>query len=147
MPNGNGTRNNYEGNKKIGIYKGSWRNGNRNGAGKMNYTNGSIYNGLWKKDKMNGEGKLNYSNGDYYEGEYKDDNRKGKGKLHNSNGNYMKVNLRIITDMEKETYKFDNIKIYGKDYGSLHDENDYYSLAISFIILKFSFIVISNFKI
>lgn len=39
-------------------YDGNWKDGKKNGQGKMNFANGDEYEGLWKDDKMNGHGKM-----------------------------------------------------------------------------------------
>ena len=89
---GNGIRHYYEGNKRTGLYKGSWIQSKRDGRGEMhNYTEGSIYIGLWTDDKRNGKGIFNLTkDDDYYIGEFKDNERygKGRGKIHYSNGDY-----------------------------------------------------------
>jgi len=130
LPNGNGTKYYYEGNKKIGYYNGSWINSKRSGRGEMhNYKEGIIYNGLWKNDKRHGKGKINYTNGDYYEGDFmnglkegkgiyyyldcyynggwKEDKRHGEGKIYCKDGIYY------------NGYFYDD-KFKGKGYGKLY---------------------------
>ena len=38
----------------------------------MNFANGDIYEGKWKDGYKNGQGKMNFANGDIYEGKWKD---------------------------------------------------------------------------
>jgi len=63
------------------VYIGQWKNGNRNGEGKMNYRNGDIYEGQWKNGNIQGKGKMIYENGNVYEGEWKNGNMQGQGKM------------------------------------------------------------------
>ena len=73
--------------------KNSKRNGY--GYGEMHYEDGSIYKGLWKNDQRNGKGKLNYSNVDYYIGDFLNDKYygQGKGKIHYGNDDYFEGNF------------------------------------------------------
>ena len=66
--------------KNLGVYKGWWKGGVREGYGKMTYENGYVYEGEWKKGVREGYGKMTYENGDVYEGEWKKDVREGYGK-------------------------------------------------------------------
>jgi hypothetical protein len=56
------------------IYEGEFKDGNRNGKGKMIFSNGDIYEGEFKDGIENGKGKKIFSNGDIYEGEFKEGN-------------------------------------------------------------------------
>ena len=41
----------------------------RQGFGECYYTDGSIYKGYWKNDQRNGQGSITYFDGNKYEGE------------------------------------------------------------------------------
>ena len=43
---------------KSSIYEGQFKNGERDGWGRMIYTNGSYYQGNWSNGMLEGEGKL-----------------------------------------------------------------------------------------
>jgi hypothetical protein len=90
------------------IYAGGWLNGLMEGAGEMNYMNGTSYAGMWRQGKRNGKGCLKTTinkvrqtyNGDFvndlrdgiglitffdgssYDGQWKEDKRHGVGRLH-----------------------------------------------------------------
>jgi serine/threonine protein kinase len=66
---------------------GDFLNGELNGSGFCNYTNGDRYEGEFRNDKFNGKGKIKYANGSRYEGEFRDDNLNGKGVFVQANGN------------------------------------------------------------
>ena len=66
-----------------GTYNGEWKDGKREGNGKMKYNYGNIYEGEWKNDAMEGKGIMSFVNNPYYkkyEGEWKNDNKHGKGR-------------------------------------------------------------------
>ena len=82
---------------------GEFKNGRRDGQGKMTYPAGSVYEGQWKIDKFHGLGKLTYANGSVKEGDYLynkfkgiyDGPRKnglpdGPGHIFNNDGSYYK---------------------------------------------------------
>lgn len=56
----------------IGIYKGNFENGVRDGMGTFVWNDGSEYNGNWNEDKIEGEGKLIFPNYSYLEGVFLD---------------------------------------------------------------------------
>ena len=61
-------------------YVGEWRNGMKDGFGKIYWNDGSIYIGAFVMDKVNGFGKLIHTDGDIYYGFWKDDRASGAGK-------------------------------------------------------------------
>jgi hypothetical protein len=76
--------------KEIGIaelYEGEWRDGERNGKGRLSGRLGEIYEGMWKNGKRNGFGKQVYVNGKVYEGEWSENYENGFGKLIYPDGN------------------------------------------------------------
>ena len=73
------------------IYNGDWVDGDRNGWGTMQYTNG-FYEGEWKNNNREGKGKMTWTQhpnkGDVYDGEWKDDTMHGKGIYQFHNGRW-----------------------------------------------------------
>lgn len=73
----------------VGVYTGSWSDGEPKGTGTMVYDNGDVYTGEWGGYQgRNGSGTMTYANGDYYDGEWEFDRRQGIGTMAYSNGDY-----------------------------------------------------------
>ena len=68
------------------VYEGEWKDDVYNGQGKFYYTTGTVYEGEWKDGKWNGQGKVIWADGNVYEGEFKDNKYNGQGKLTYING-------------------------------------------------------------
>ena len=68
------------------VYEGDWKDGKRNGRGKMVFANGEIYEGDFQDDNMHGHGKMVFAVGDIYEGEWIDGQCHGRGKMTLANG-------------------------------------------------------------
>ena len=68
------------------VYEGAWKNDLREGKGKMTFANKSSYEGFWFDDEIDGEGTYNYFNGDVYEGRFKRGKKYGDGKMSYENG-------------------------------------------------------------
>ena len=68
---------------KEGKYTGEFKNGKKEGKGRIEYNSGEIksYEGGWKKDKPDGFGKEIYINGAFYEGHFLKGLKNGRGKL------------------------------------------------------------------
>ena len=80
-------KDNFEGNNE-NYYIGEWKNGLRNGKGKLYYNNGNLqYEGDFVNDKFEGNGKYISKNGKYYIGEWKNGLKDGKGKFYYQNKN------------------------------------------------------------
>ena len=47
----------------------------------MTYANGSVYDGDWKNGDKDGQGKMTYANGSVYDGDWKNGDKDGIGKL------------------------------------------------------------------
>ena len=60
-------------------YKGTWKNGMREGYGKMTWKSGARYDGYWFMDMRQGQGKYFWSDGSWYLGEFKINHRHGIG--------------------------------------------------------------------
>lgn len=67
-------------------YSGGFKDGKKDGQGKMTYVGGAVYEGEWKDDVYNGQGKFYYTTGDVYDGEWKDSKYNGQGKLTYADG-------------------------------------------------------------
>jgi len=63
------------------LYEGGLKNDQRDGLGKLTFTNGDIYEGEFRKGQITGHGKFTYKNGDTYEGNFVEGRRIGKGKF------------------------------------------------------------------
>ena len=64
-----------------GVYKGEWRDGEKNGKGKFTWYDGDVYDGEWKCGIMHGKGTFKWTSGDVYVGEWKAGQVDGKGKM------------------------------------------------------------------
>jgi len=69
--------------------KGEWKNGLRNGFGKMTFISGDTYEGYWKDDKHSRNGKFRWKrkNRREYEGEWENGLQQGPGIEYTSNVN------------------------------------------------------------
>lgn len=62
-------------------FEGIYKDGARNGFGRMVYPNGDVYEGEWVDNKMHGEGTYTYKkSGDIYSGSWKDGIKSGDGR-------------------------------------------------------------------
>jgi hypothetical protein len=66
-------------NNKVDVYEGDWKNGLRQGKGKLIFNTGKTYEGDFILDKMEGRGILKGA-AFIYEGEFANDKMDGKGK-------------------------------------------------------------------
>lgn len=69
-----------------GKYKGNWIDGQRNGIGKMIFTNGVTYRGNWENDQPQGYGEVTFADGQKYTGDWVDGKKSGFGQIFFSNG-------------------------------------------------------------
>ena len=112
-------KNNYEYSKKVynnGVYKGEFKNNQRNGYGEMNYENGEYYFGQWLNDRRNGKGILYYYKHKIkYKGDFVSDKFEGMGKYIDENDNYYVGQFfnGLKHGKGTEYYKNDNIKYEG----------------------------------
>ncbi len=60
-------------------YEGYWKDGKREGNGKMYFNDLLIYDGGWRNDRFNGIGKRFYPDGSVFYGEFQDNQRHGFG--------------------------------------------------------------------
>ncbi|MDR1329428.1 MAG: hypothetical protein LBK23_07500 [Oscillospiraceae bacterium] len=70
----------------VRTYTGDWKNGLRNGQGKLVYSDGEWYEGEWVDDKSHGQGKYVHSDGSWYEGEWANNEANGRGRTHYADG-------------------------------------------------------------
>jgi hypothetical protein len=68
------------------FYIGQWKNGNKQGYGKLYFPDGSAYSGHFNKNSAKGKGRLMHSNGDVYVGDWDDDKAHGTGTYYSING-------------------------------------------------------------
>ena len=61
------------------IYRGKFKAGVKRGSGTYTFKNGEQYTGSFKRDKQHGMGSYNYNNGEVFKGEFKNNKRDGKG--------------------------------------------------------------------
>ena len=65
------------------MWVGYWEGNNKGKYGKMISKDGKVmYEGEYKNGKRNGYGRMNFNSGEWYEGEFKDGKREGKGVFH-----------------------------------------------------------------
>jgi len=62
-----------------GVYRGWTKGNNRDGSGKMTFSNKDQFEGNWRDDKKHGKGIYNYSNRDKYDGSWSMDMKNGYG--------------------------------------------------------------------
>ena len=120
-------------------YEGEWKNGLRNGKGKLYdeknhikydgdwiddkkegygiyiWDNGERFEGEWKNDLRNGKGVDYYKNGDKYEGNWVNNKREGVGKYIYKNGDYYfgEYKKHFANGKGTEFYKNGKIKYEG----------------------------------
>mmetsp|Transcript_12940 Transcript_12940/g.13052 ORF Transcript_12940/g.13052 Transcript_12940/m.13052 type:complete len:93 (-) Transcript_12940:240-518(-) len=76
-----GQRTYYEEHYKDGsVYIGEWRDGKRDGRGKLVLSNGDTHDGEFKFDKRHGIGLSTWDSGDIYIGNYHEDDIHGIGE-------------------------------------------------------------------
>jgi hypothetical protein len=68
-------------------YIGSFKDGNKEGYGKIIFDDGKYFEGLFKNNSANGVGYMEYSDGEIYVGEFKNNLADGFGTVYYSNGN------------------------------------------------------------
>lgn len=62
-------------------YEGNYKNGLKDGYGKMVFPSGDVYEGMWVENKMCGEGTYTYkATGDIYSGSWENDKKSGAGR-------------------------------------------------------------------
>lgn len=82
MPSGKGIFRWPNGSK----YDGHWRDGRRNGFGKLEASDGFFYDGSWVDNAMEGKGFARYPNGQEYDGMWLNGKRDGRGTVTFGNG-------------------------------------------------------------
>lgn len=94
-----------------GRYEGFKQNHQKNGIGRITYTDGGSYEGQWKNDRMDGYGKLFYPNGKTaYEGYWIEDEFNGTGRVYN----------------EIEERLLESISVNYLDFSDIEDKWEYY---------------------
>ena len=118
--NGYGTLKNKIENK---TYEGNFKNGLKEGKGKLTFPDKSEYSGYFENDKISGEGEFYWANGDYYKGYFKNQIFYGEGDLKIKNGSkykgqffYGKFHGKGVFQW-KNGDKYDGYYSYGKKEG------------------------------
>ena len=62
-------------------YRGKFKAGIKRGSGVYTFENGEKYKGYFKRDKKHGLGSYTYSNGEIFKGEFKNNIRDGRGYI------------------------------------------------------------------
>jgi len=71
---------NSEGNESFFSYDGMWKNGNMEGEGVYQFSDGSLYRGLFKRNLPDGHGTATYDGGTIYIGDWKNGYPHGEGR-------------------------------------------------------------------
>jgi hypothetical protein len=118
--NGYGTLKNKIENK---TYEGNFKNGLKEGKGKLTFPDKSEYSGYFENDKISGEGEFYWANGDYYKGYFKNQIFHGEGDLKIKNGSKYKGQFFYGRFHGKGVFqwkngdKYDGYYSYGKKEG------------------------------
>ena len=78
----------YELSSNTNRYEGEFKDGNRDGYGRMKYANGGIYEGEWKNDCEHGHGRYILAEGRWYEGVWVDGKMDGRVILYDHGRKY-----------------------------------------------------------
>lgn len=63
-----------------GVYQGEWKQGRRDGKGRMEYPSGNVYDGEWKDNAKQGYGTMKWTTkNEEYEGEWDNNQPSGQG--------------------------------------------------------------------
>ena len=104
--NGKGTLEFSNGNK----YQGEFKYGNFNGIGKYYFSNGDRYEGEFSTNQRQGWGTFYYSNGDRYVGEWIEGKKNGQGSLYASNGTIKSKGTWVNDNLKASTQLVNSIK-------------------------------------
>jgi len=77
LKNGHGTWTHPDGDN----YKGKFKSGLKRGRGTYTFENGEEYSGYFKRDQQHGLGQYKYNNGEIFKGEFKNNIRDGRGYI------------------------------------------------------------------
>ena len=95
------------------VYEGGFSEGKAEGLGKfIRYSDKATYKGEFKDDKQDGHGKEVYSDGAYYEGEYSEGIKHGKGKFIWKDGSFYEGEVKNNKLHGKGKYVWGNGKKY-----------------------------------
>lgn len=64
---------------RTSTYRGGYKDGAKDGAGRLQYGNGDEYQGLWSSDLRQGPGTYRFANGDVFSGQWVKDKKQGAG--------------------------------------------------------------------
>ena len=96
LQNGKGMQ--YDSKKNKVIYEGNFKNGVRDGEGKMFFQNGDSYEGNFVNDVRQGHGVYHFKSGATWEGEFTEDKMNGEGEFTGANGKKktVKYNMGVL---------------------------------------------------
>lgn len=104
MPSGKGIFRWPDGSK----YDGHWKDGRRNGFGKLESSDGFVYDGTWLDNAMEGKGFAKYPNGQEYDGMWLNGKRDGRGTVTFGNGAVYKGRFKDDCIEGQGTLKIEN---------------------------------------
>lgn len=104
MPSGKGIFRWPDGSK----YDGHWKDGRRNGFGKLESSDGFVYDGTWVDNAMEGKGFARYPNGQEYDGMWLNGKRDGRGTVTFGNGAVYKGRFKDDCIEGQGTLKIEN---------------------------------------
>ena len=94
VPHGEGTITYFEDVPSLQNYTGEWREGVKQGFGKMNWKDGDRYRGDWRNDLPEGKGEYQWANGNKFVGQFHQGLPSGEGVFETRNGDVFVGNLR-----------------------------------------------------
>jgi len=108
-------------------YIGQYREGMREGTGKIISADGSIFRGAFHSGKINGFGVLKCFDGSHYEGEWRDNQKSGNGLLVNRMGDVYeggffddhREGFGVQRNMDRSEYRGDWLRGKKHGYGTL----------------------------
>ena len=130
MPNGYGQ---YFRNEQKYKYTGYFKEGQYDGEGQIEYSNGSVYVGEFKKNQRHGNGSLKSKDGTEYEGTWKDDHLVDAYISYNNGDRFIGSTQDFYPKSGTMLYS-NNIQYVGTwRNGQIYDGNTYYSESGKFI--------------
>ncbi len=97
-----------------GVYRGEWRDGDKNGKGEFSWFDGDRYDGEWLNGVMHGKGTFKWKSGDVYTGEWKHGVADGKGKITWKSGEWYDGEWRDGMRHGKGVYRNPNANLFNE---------------------------------
>lgn len=95
-----------------GVYRGSFRDGLRDGVGEYRFDNGEVHVGEWRRGQPEGFGRRTIGNRAIYEGEYRLGMRHGLGTMRYANGPIYEGEWQEGVRQGRGTIRFTNGAVY-----------------------------------